>query len=93
MSKNFMLYVHYGVILEKNRPVSPWELSAIEKTKSNVVVLSTDSSPMVFPNKISLKSGEVFDFGIEINKVDPKFWPEMPKEKTEKITAGAWDCP
>jgi hypothetical protein len=94
MAKNYALYVHHGVNLLKIGPVSPWDLSRIEKTQSNFVVLSTDCSSMVFPQRISLKSNEVFDFRIEIKKVDPKFWPESSsEEKNEKITAGAWECP
>lgn len=89
--KNYALYVQQGCYLKKQGTVSQNEISAIKEEKENVVVLSTNLSFMTFPELISLKSKEVFEFGIELNKVRAEFFPKIISHGKNEV--GAWVAP
>ncbi len=74
--KTCMLYTRNGVYLRKKGEVVPQEFGDIRKNMQDAIILSTFSSFLVFPGLISLKSNEVFGFEIEVNKIDPRFWPQ-----------------
>ena len=89
--KNYTLYVQQGCYLKKQGTVSRDEISAIEEEKENVVVLSTNLSFMTFPELISLRNREIFQFGIELNKVRAEFFPKVISKGKEEV--GAWVAP